>query len=71
MPPAKAASSVGLACFKAWSPLNPQLIGRAPHPLASAVEDMRVNHGRGHAAVSQEFLHRADIIAILEQVGGE
>jgi hypothetical protein len=32
---------------------------------------MRVDHGRRNMAVPQEFLHRADIVAILQEMSGE
>ena len=38
---------------------------------AAAVEDMGVNHRRAHVAVPEKLLNRADVVAILEQVGRE
>ncbi len=35
------------------------------------VEDVGVDHGGGHVAVAEQFLHGADVIAGFEQVGGE
>jgi len=32
---------------------------------------MRVDHGRADALVSEQFLDRADVVAIVEEVGGE
>ena len=32
---------------------------------------MRVNHGRPHVTVTQQFLDRAYVIASLQQMGGE
>jgi len=32
---------------------------------------MRVDHGRAHVAVAKEFLDRADVVTILEQVNRE
>jgi hypothetical protein len=41
---------------------------RTPSP---PVEDVSVDHRRGHVAVTQQLLHRADIVTVLQQVGGE
>jgi len=39
---------------------------------ASAVlEDVGVDHRRGYVAVAEELLHRADVVAPLQEVGGE
>ena len=46
-------------------------IERAAHPLAAMLEYMGVDHGGLDILVSQEFLHRANIIAIFEQMCGE
>ncbi len=35
------------------------------------VEDMRVDHGRTDVVVAQELLDRPDVMAIVQQVGGE
>ena len=35
---------------------------------AAAIEDVGVNHRRFHVLVAKEFLHRADIVAILQQM---
>jgi hypothetical protein len=32
---------------------------------------MSIDHGRTHVFVSQEFLYRPDIVAVLEKMGGE
>ena len=35
---------------------------------ARPIHDVGIDHGRGHIAVSQQFLHRADIVVRFEQV---
>ena len=47
------------------------LIGRVAHPGRAAVEDVGVDHRRGHVPMSQELLNRPDVVAVLEQVGGK
>src|SRR5262245_29455899 len=46
-------------------------IGRALDAARPPVEDVGVDHGRAHVPVPQELLDGADILAVLEQVGGE
>jgi hypothetical protein len=66
-----------------WS-LRPSSIGpfgRAPrasrHPppgsahRRASVQDVRVDHGRGDIAVPQQFLNRADVVPVLQKMGGE
>lgn len=45
-------------------------IERAYHPSAD-LERMGVDHGGAHVRVAQQFLHRADVGATLQEVGGE
>src|SRR6266567_8275370 len=47
------------------------LIEGASHATAAAVEDVRIDHGRGDVAVAEEFLDGPDVIAGLEEVRGE
>ncbi len=46
-------------------------IERAAHAEAAAVEDVGIDHGGLHVAMAEELLHGADIVAVLEQMGGE
>ena len=46
-------------------------VERAPNATRAILEDVRVDHGRGHVAVAEDLLHRADAVAALQQVGGE
>jgi hypothetical protein len=46
-------------------------IQRATHPPPAFVEDMGVDHGGFHILMPQQFLHSADVVAILEQVRGK
>ena len=50
----------------------PEHVGRASDAGGPrAVEDAGVNHGRFHVLVTQELLDRPNIIAVLNQMGGE
>lgn len=44
-------------------------IERTPHASATALQHVRVDHGCVDVLVSEEFLDRTDIVAILQQVG--
>src|SRR5262245_65032691 len=46
-------------------------IERAAYPPTAAIEDVRINHGCGHVAMPQQFLDRADVVAVLQQMGRE
>ena len=48
-----------------------ELVNGAAHAEAAAIEHVRVDHRRAHVGVSEQFLHRANVVAILEQVGRE
>lgn len=47
------------------------LIGGAPHPGRSLVEDVGVDLRRADVPVAEELLDRADVPAGLEEVRGE
>ena len=47
-----------------------EAVGRADHVGVAAGKDVCVDHGRLHALVAQELLHRPDVVAVLEEVGG-
>lgn len=51
--------------------LRSQTIGGTAHASPSAVQTVRVNHRRLDVAVPQEFLHRAKVVAVGQQVRGE
>jgi hypothetical protein len=40
-------------------------------PTSSTLQHMGIDHGGTHVLVSQEFLHRPDIIAVLQQMRSE
>jgi len=40
-------------------------------PAGSTVEDVRVDLGRADVQVTEELLHGADVVVVLEEVGGE
>ena len=46
-------------------------IERAPDTAAAAVQDVSVDHRRGHVSVAEELLDGADVVACLQEVGGE
>ncbi len=46
-------------------------VERAANAKATAVEDVRVQHGRRHVLVAPLLLHGADVVAGLEQVRGK
>ena len=37
-------------------------IQRAAHALATSVQHVRINHGRAHLLMPQQFLHRANVV---------
>ena len=43
-------------------------VGGAAHPGRATVEDVCVDHRRGDVAVPEEFLNRADVVPVFEQV---
>ena len=46
-------------------------VGGAARPGRAAVDDVRVDHRGGDVAVPEEFLNRADVVAVFEEVGRE
>jgi hypothetical protein len=48
-----------------------QLVKGTQHPLASSIQNMGVNHRGAHVLMPEQFLHRADVITRLQQMGGE
>ena len=48
-----------------------QPVGRAPHACGSPIEDVCVDLGRADVPVTEELLNGADVMVVLEQVGGE
>ena len=48
-----------------------QAVGRDADGAPSSVEHMGVDHGRADVGMPPEILYRLDVVAILEQVGGE
>ena len=51
--------------------MSEQAIERAAHGEAALFEDMGVDHGCFDILVTEQFLDGADIVAILQEVGGE
>jgi len=47
------------------------LIQWTAYSQAASIEDVSVNHRRFHVLVSKQFLHGADVVPILQQVGGK
>lgn len=48
-----------------------QKVCRAADAQGSAVDHMGIDHGRVQVSMAQEFLDRADVLATLQQMGGE
>jgi hypothetical protein len=48
-----------------------QIVERAIHASTALVQHVRVNHRRAHVFMPQQFLDRADIVAVFQQVRGE
>lgn len=48
-----------------------QKVHRTPDTSAAAVQDVGVDHRRTDVPVSQQFLDRADIVPVFEQMGRE
>lgn len=46
-------------------------VQRAAHGQAAAVEDVGIDHCRLHVLVAEQFLDRADVVTVLQEVGGE
>ena len=46
-------------------------IKRAEHSAPSLVEHMRVNHGGAHIRMAEQLLHRSNVVARLQQMGGK
>lgn len=46
-------------------------IQRAADCLWTSIERMGINHGGFDTLVPKQFLHGADIVAVLQEVGGE
>ena len=47
------------------------MLPRALDSPAPAIEDVRVDHRRLHARVAEQFLHRADVVAGLQEMRRE
>jgi len=48
-----------------------QVVDGAVHAEAATAEDVSVDHGRANVFVAEQLLNHADVVAGLEQVGGE
>ena len=46
-------------------------IRRTPDPFSTTVQYVSVDHRRGHVFVAEQFLNRADVVAVLKQVRGK
>lgn len=60
-----------LANLPATNTNGMSIVDWAADSQAAAIEDMGVDHCRAHIFVAKQLLHRADIVAIFQQVGGE
>ncbi len=48
-----------------------QGVSRTDNATTATIHYMRVDHGSRDIRVTQQFLHRADVVAALQQVGRE
>ena len=48
-----------------------ELIQRAAHGATGHAQDMGVDHGRADIGMAEQFLHRADVVAGLQQMRGK
>ena len=48
-----------------------EAVRRAVHRAGATIEDVGVDHRRGHVLVAEELLHGADVVAVLQEMGGE
>ena len=59
-----AAHSSGWAAYE-------ETVRGTSHPVRTTVEDVGVDHRRADVPVAEQFLHRADVVPVFEQVRGE
>jgi hypothetical protein len=45
-----------------------QTISGTPDAQRTAIQDVRVNHGRADIRVAEQFLHRSNVIPVFEQM---
>ena len=57
--------------FPQSTSLEKHSVSRALDASRAPVEDVRVDHRRAHVVVAKQLLDGADIVALLQQVGGE
>ena len=46
-------------------------VGGATNRLTTTIQNMRINHCRGHIVVAKQFLHGSYVIAVLQEMGCE
>ena len=51
--------------------LGSERVERTAHAASSSIEDVRVDHHSLHAGVAEELLDGADVVPVLQKVGGE
>jgi hypothetical protein len=47
------------------------IIEGTPHPSAASGQNMGVNHSRSYILMTQQFLHGANVVAILQKMGSK
>jgi hypothetical protein len=67
-------SNAGLASRFYADPINPnrrdsECVRRTPDAFVATVQPVSIDHRRRHLFVTQQFLNRTDVIAILQQIG--
>ena len=46
-------------------------VGRGSDGARTAIQDVRVDHGRRHVTMTEQLLDGLDVVPVLQQVGGE
>ena len=62
-------SLIPLGSQTIWA--HAEFIRRAADPSTAPIEDVSIHHRGAYILISQKLLHRPNIIAILQKVGGE
>jgi hypothetical protein len=48
-----------------------QRICRTAYTFSTPIQHVRVDHGRSDVCVTQQLLHRTDVVAVFQQMGGK
>ena len=56
---------------EAGAPARLNAVQRAFHSQPRLLHDVCVNHRRRHVLMAEQFLHRADVLTLLQQMRGK